>query len=271
MTTEPQHPDHLQPGHVVGPWHIVKVLGRGGSSRVFKVERDGQPYSMKMALLPLTQSKEELTEEQYVEEKSAYRRLAHEAAALFTYASHPNLLRVYGVDFWPNPTKGYAFIITDFVDGDNWHQWRWRKPRHAAEVVDVFSGVVRTVGVLHARGVHHRDLKAENILIRRKDGRPFVIDFGTVRLPGAFTKTLGLPEGVLHLLPPELLAYTRTEAWKRGEPFLGGVAADLYALTGTLSTRSCRTRSCWPPSPPSRRPRPTCSTPWCRTPSATSP
>ncbi|MFY0567483.1 serine/threonine protein kinase [Archangium lansingense] len=120
--------------------------------------------------------------------------------------------------------------MTDFVDGDNWHQWRWRKPRHAAEVVDVFSGVVRTVGVLHARGVHHRDLKAENILIRRKDGRPFVIDFGTVRLPGAFTKTLGLPEGVLHLLPPELLAYTRTEAWKRGEPFLGGVAADLYAL-----------------------------------------
>src|SRR5687767_5993998 len=120
------HPDHLQPGHVVGPWHIVAVLGRGGSSRVFKVERDGQFYSMKMALLPLTQSKEELTEEQYVEEKSAYRRLAHEAAALFTYASHPNLLRVYAVDFWPNPTKGYAFLVTDFVDGDTWHQWRWR-------------------------------------------------------------------------------------------------------------------------------------------------
>ncbi|MCY1075186.1 serine/threonine protein kinase [Archangium lansingense] len=230
MTMEALHPDHLQPGHVVGPWHIVQVLGRGGSSRVFKVERDGRPYSMKMALLPLTQSKEELTEEQYVEEKSAYRRLAHEAAALFTYATHPNLLRVYAVDFWPNPTKGYAFIITDYVDGDTWHQWRWRKPPHAAGLVDTFSAVVRTVGVLHARSVYHRDLKAENILIRREDGRPFLIDFGTVRLPGALTKTLGLPEGVLHLLPPELLAYTRTEAWKRGEPFQGGVAADLYAL-----------------------------------------
>ncbi|MCY1075533.1 serine/threonine protein kinase [Archangium lansingense] len=228
--TEALHPDHLQSGDTVGPWHIVQVLGRGGSSRVFKVERDGHPYSMKMALLPLTQSKEELTEEQYVEEKSAYRRLAHEAAALFTYASHPNLLRVYAVDFWPNPTKGYAFIITDFVDGDTWHQWRWRKPPHATALVDTFSGVVRTVGVLHARGVYHRDLKAENILIRREDGRPFLIDFGTVRLPGALTKTLGLPEGVLHLLPPELLAYTRTEAWKRGEPFQGGVTTDLYAL-----------------------------------------
>ncbi|AKJ02768.1 serine/threonine-protein kinase [Archangium gephyra] len=230
MTTEALHPDHLEVGDTVGPWHIVQVLGRGGSSRVFKVERDGRPYSMKMALLPLTQSKEELSEEAYVEEESAYRRLAREAAALFTYASHPNLLAVYAVDFWPNPTRGYAFIVTDFVDGEDWHRWRWSKHPHAARLVEAFSSVVRTVGVLHARGVYHRDLKAENILIRRQDGRPFLIDFGTVRLPGALTKTLGLPEGVLHLLPPELLAYTRTEAWKRGEPFHGGVAADLYAL-----------------------------------------
>jgi eukaryotic-like serine/threonine-protein kinase len=230
MTAEALHPDHLKVGDTVGPWRIVQVLGRGGSSRVFKVERDGHPYSMKMALLPLTQSKEELSEEEYVEEESAYRRLAREAAALFTYASHPNLLAVYAVDFWPNPTKGYAFIVTDFVDGEDWHRWRWSKHPHAARLVEAFSSVVRTVGVLHARGVYHRDLKAENILIRRQDGRPFVIDFGTVRLPGALTKTLGLPEGVLHLLPPELLAYTRTEAWKRGEPFHGGVAADLYAL-----------------------------------------
>jgi hypothetical protein len=41
---------------------------------------------------------------------------------------------------------------------------------------------------------------------------------------------MGLPEGTLHLVPPELLAYMRTEAWKRHEPFRGGVAADLYAL-----------------------------------------
>jgi len=53
------------------------------------------------------------------------------------------------------------------------------------KLVDTFSGVVRTVGSLHACGVYHRDLKAENLIIRRSDGRPFVIDFGTVRLPGA--------------------------------------------------------------------------------------
>ncbi|WNG20956.1 serine/threonine protein kinase [Cystobacter fuscus] len=224
------HPDQLQPGDRVGPWLITQVLGRGGSSRVFKVERDGQPYSMKVALSPLSDSREKLREEEYVEEKSAWRRLAREAAALFTYSSHPNLLRVYGVDFWPSPNTGYPFLVTDYVDGDTWHEWRWRTPPHATRLVLTFSDVVRTVGVLHARGVYHRDLKAENILIRRADGRPFLIDFGTARLPGALTQTMGLPEGVLHLVPPELLAYARSQAWEQGKPFQGGVSADLYAL-----------------------------------------
>ena len=232
--TQALHPDQLKPGDQVGPWCLVQVLGRGGSSRVFKVERDGRPYSMKMALRPVSGSQEELPAEEAVEGKSAYRRLAREAAALFIYASHPNLLRVYAVDFWPNPSTGYPFLVTDFVDGDNWHEWRWRNPPRAAGLVDTFCDVVRTVGVLHQRGVYHRDLKADNLLIRREDGRPFLIDFGTVRLPGALTQTLGIPEGVLHLLPPELLAYTRSEAWKRGEPFQGGVAADLYALGALL-------------------------------------
>jgi serine/threonine-protein kinase len=230
MATDPLHPDHLQIGDSVGPWRIVQVLGRGGSSRALKVERDGHPYCMKIALLPISESQEALSEEEQVREAGVYRKLAREAATLFTYASHPNILRVYAVDFWPHPNRGYPFIVIDFVDGDTWHERRWRNPFHAAGLVDTFGGVVRTVGMLHARGVYHRDIKTDNILIRREDGRPFLIDFGTVRLPNSLTRTLGIPDGVLHLLPPELIAYTRREAWKEGEPFQGGVAADLYAL-----------------------------------------
>jgi len=222
MTTEALHPDHLLPGHMVGPWRIVDRLGTGGSSRVFKVEREGLFFTMKMALRPLSAEEGE-------EEETSW-RMAREVAALLTYATHPNLLRVHAVDCWPHPQKGYLFFVMDFVDGDTWHGWRWRTPLTAAGLLDAFSEVVRTVGVLHSRGVYHRDLKAENILIRREDGRPFLIDFGNVRLPGAFTKTLGLPPGVIHLLPPEVLAYTRSEVWKEGVPFQGGAAADLYAL-----------------------------------------
>lgn len=230
MTTEVLHPDHLQPGDSVGPWVIVEEVGLGGSSRVFKVERDGLPYSMKMALRPVSNSEAVLSETERVEEASVYRKLAREAATLFTYASHPNLLRVYAVDFWPHPGKGYPFLVTDYVEGDTWHIWRWKVPLDIDTLVDAWCELVRTVGELHRRGVYHRDLKAENVLIRREDRRVFLIDFGTARLPGALTQTLGMPEGVLHLVPPELVAYMRREGWKHEERFEGGAPADLYAL-----------------------------------------
>jgi serine/threonine-protein kinase len=236
MTTQALHPDHLQAGDLVGPWQIVEVLGRGGTSRVFKVRRNGRFYTLKMALHPIAQTEDtpETSEEQQAQEEGVHRRLSREVSALFTYASHPHLLRVYAVDFWPDPSGGYPYLVTKFVDGDTWHAWRWRTHPDACTLVDVFTDVVRTVGMLHAHGVYHRDIKAENILIRREDSRAFLIDLGNARLPGAYTKTLGLPEGALHLVPPELLAYTRSGAWKRGEAFHGGVAADLYALGALL-------------------------------------
>jgi serine/threonine-protein kinase len=223
MTTRALHPDLLQPGDRVGPWRIVEPLATGGFARVFKVERKGCSYALKMALRPAST-------EQLLGGEDSSRRMAREVAALLTYASHPNLLRVHAVDVWPDPQEGYSYFVTDYVEGDDWHQWRWRRNPTAAELVDTFTEVVRTVDVLHKRGVYHRDLKADNLLIRREDGRAFLIDFGNVRLPGAFTVTLGVPPGALHLLPPELIAYTRSEAWKKGERFEGGVAADLYAL-----------------------------------------
>ncbi|PTL76293.1 protein kinase [Vitiosangium sp. GDMCC 1.1324] len=226
MRLEALHPDHLRPGDMIGPWRIVKRLGVGGAGRVFKVERGGMFYALKMSLRPLSIS-------------LGNWRMSREVAALLTYSPHPNLLRVYALDCWPHPEQGYPYFVTDLVEGDDWHHWRWRTNPGAALLVGTFGEVVRTVGVLHERGVYHRDLKAENLLIRREDGRPFLIDFGNVRLPGTLAQTLGVPYGALHLLPPELMEYTRTEAWKKEVPFEGGVAADLllHALETTEGER----------------------------------
>jgi serine/threonine-protein kinase len=222
--TDVLHPDHLKPGDTVGPWRIVGPLGVGGSARVFEVERGGLSYSMKMSLRPVS------PEQEVPGAEEAAMRLGREAGALLTCSPHPHLLRVHAVDCWPHPGNGYPFIVTDLVVGDDWHGWRWRTNPNAARLVDRFCEVVRTVGALHERGAYHRDLKADNLLIRREDEHVFLIDFGNVRMPGTFARTLGVPPGVFHLLPPELLEYTRSDVWQRGIPFEGGVPADLYAL-----------------------------------------
>jgi serine/threonine-protein kinase len=226
MTTDALHPSHLQPGAMVGPWRILEVLGAGGLGRVFKAERDGAFYALKMSVRPRG--------ELHPSEEDIEGWCQREASALLAYSRHPNLLHVHAVDRWPHPQSGYFYFVTDFIDGDGFHHWRWKAHPTAAQLVDVFCELVRVVAELHRRGLQHRDIKSDNILIRREDGRPFLIDFGSVHLPGSPTLTKGLPPGAIHLLAPEALAFFRGDAWKRGERFTGGVATDLYALGSLL-------------------------------------
>ncbi|GEN08877.1 hypothetical protein MFU01_39140 [Myxococcus fulvus] len=222
----PFHPDQLVPGSEVGPWRVVASLGAGGFGRVFKVERGGRFFTMKMALRPAGP--------QVSEEEDVNGRLSHEVAALLACAPHPNLPRLHAVDRWPEPPEGYLFFVTDFIDGETFHEWRWRVKPSAAHLLSVFTEVVRAVSDLHRRGLHHRDLKGDNLLIRRDDERPFLIDLGTVRMPGATTLTVGVAPASPHLLPPECVAFLREGLWEQGARFDAGIPGDLYALGALL-------------------------------------
>ncbi|WP_223746553.1 serine/threonine-protein kinase [Myxococcus sp. XM-1-1-1] len=226
MISAPFHPDQLVPGSEVGPWRVVASLGAGGFGRVFKVERGGRFFTMKMALRPAGP--------QVSEEEDVNGRLSHEVAALLACAPHPNLPRLHAVDRWPEPPEGYLFFVTDFIDGETFHEWRWRVKPSAAHLLSVFTEVVRAVSDLHRRGLHHRDLKGDNLLIRRDDERPFLIDLGTVRMPGATTLTVGVAPASPHLLPPECVAFLREGLWEQGARFDAGIPGDLYALGALL-------------------------------------
>ncbi|QSQ16811.1 serine/threonine protein kinase [Myxococcus landrumensis] len=226
MSPAPFHPDQLSPGSVVGPWRVVASLGAGGFGRVFKVERGGRFFTMKMALRPAGP--------QASEEEDVNGRLSHEVAALLACAPHPNLPRIQAVDRWPDPPEGYLYFVTDYIDGETFHEWRWRVKPSAAHLLSVFTEVVRAVSDLHRRGLHHRDVKGDNLLIRRDDERPFLIDLGTVRMPGATTLTVGVAPASPHLLPPECVAFLREGQWEQGARFDAGIPGDLYALGALL-------------------------------------
>ncbi|HZI16185.1 MAG TPA: protein kinase, partial [Myxococcus sp.] len=157
MSTPPFHPDQLGPGSAVGHWLILETLGAGGFGRVFKVEREGQPgrhYALKMALRPQGPHAPD--------EEDLEGRLSHEVAAQLAYLTD---LQVHAMDRWPTP-QGYLFFVTDYIDGEPFHQWRWRVKPSAEHLLKVFMEVVRRVAELHKRGLLHRDLKSDNILIR---------------------------------------------------------------------------------------------------------
>jgi serine/threonine protein kinase len=218
MTTGALHPDQLQPGQWVGAWRILSSLGTGGFGRTFKVERDGVLFSLKMAVRPAS------------EDREVEGRLAHEAAALMANSSHPNLPRLYVVDRWPHPDTGYLFFVAEYIEGETFNDWRARTRPTASELVDIFLAVVLAVMELHRRRLLHRDLTGSNIVIRKKDTKPFFIDLSSVWLPGSSNLTEQLPPIMVHALPPECVTFLRRSTQGDGKPFDSSEAGDLYQL-----------------------------------------
>lgn len=220
MTNEIPHPDRLGPGDMVGPWKILEVLGAGGLGRVFKVEQDGKVYALKMAI--------RLPGERMPGEEDVDGWNMREATAMMGRSPHPNIPRVFSVGRWPDPESGFLYVVMEFIDGLRFTDWRFETHLSAAQLVDLLLPIVRTVADLHKAGIHHRDLHANNIVIRKEDGRPFLLDFGSVRLPGARPLTQGLPPVNLSVVPPEAFELLKSE--EDDARFDGGEKADLYAL-----------------------------------------
>jgi serine/threonine protein kinase len=245
MTTDAFHPDHLKPGDMVGPWRIVESLGSGNFGHVFKVERDGEFFTLKMAVRPAPELPQQ-TAEKTLEERQVDGRLRHEGAILMANASLSGLPHLRAVDRWPHSIKGYLYIVTDFVLGEPFHEWRERIRPTLAQFVDLFIAVVRVVAGLHAHGVLVRDFKSEHVIVAPEDRQPVVVDLGSAYLPGGSTLTVGLAPGTPHVMPPECITFIREDSWKQEGRFKAEVTGDLYQL-GVFLYEALT--DCWPFDP----------------------
>jgi serine/threonine protein kinase len=248
MMTNAFHPDLLKLGDMVGPWKIVESLGTGNFGRAFKVEREGLFFTMKMAVRPAPELPKD-TPEEALEERQVDGRMCHEGAILLANTSLPGLPFLREVGRWPHPVWGYLYIITDYVLGEPFHEWRERTRPTVAQFADIFIDVVRVVEGLHARGIFIRDFKSEHVIVP-EDHKPVVVDLGSAWLPGGSTLTVGLAPGTPHMLPPECVAFIREGSWKQGARFNPGRAGDLYQLGIFLYEALTE---CWPFDPQLRK------------------
>ncbi|WPB77121.1 protein kinase [Archangium violaceum] len=221
--TKPFHPDLLQPGEMVRHYRVVRRLGSGGFANVFLVEHAGRSYTLKIAARPPG------NEDEAREDERAFR----EAISLGHFR-HPNLLTVRELGRWPELEGGHFFFVTDYVPGATFNTWRWRTHAPLRRFIRVLVELVLVMAELHERGVCHRDIKPDNVLVREGDDKPFLIDFGAVFLPGAYTLTRELPPVTFHNMPPEVAAFLRGGTWEEGAHFPASPAADLYAFGALL-------------------------------------
>jgi len=209
-------PSELEPGTQVGRWRVVERLGVGGQGAVYRVEdmeHPGDFYALKLALHPQDA------------------RAEREVALMMIRAVHPGVARFHGCARWPHPRQGVLGFLMDWVPGLPLHLWAETGDITFRRLAEVGGKVALTLDELHARGVLHRDLKPEHIVIRETDGEPVLLDFGVGWYEGAVPLTTGpLPPGTLHLLSPEAVRFLWKSPERPGEHYVFHPTDDLYAL-----------------------------------------
>jgi serine/threonine protein kinase len=195
---------------VVAGYHLEARLGKGGQGTVYRALREGRQYAVKFLYLPRMAD-------------WAWRELD-----VMVRLRRAGVLPLEGCGKWPAGQPRFLFIVTPYVRGRSLYDWAREHNPTAREVAWLVREVARQLAAVHRAGVVHRDVKGDNLLVRREDGRPVLVDFGVGTYEGAppVTPPLVLP-GTPHYRSPEALRFRREHV---GEHAPARASDDLWAL-----------------------------------------
>ncbi len=196
----------------IGPYEVVRELGRGGMGTVYLAEREGEGFRQLVALKLLRRG---------IDTDDALRRFATERQIL-ARLNHPNIARLLDGGA---AEDGRPYLVMELVEGVPITQYCDEARLGVAERIRLVCAVAHALAAAHAQLIVHRDLKPSNVLVT-SEGSVKLLDFGIAKLldadDEAHTRT-----GHALLTPrfasPEQL---------RGEPVT--TATDVYQLGGLL-------------------------------------
>jgi len=149
---------------LAGRYSLERELGRGGMGIVFLARDVALDRPVALKLLPPDMAAQPALRQRFLRE-------ARTAAKL----SQPNVVPIHAVE----EHGDLVFFVMSFVDGETLGQrLRARGPLTPREAARLLQEVAWALGYAHGRGVVHRDVKPDNIMLERGTGRAVVMDFG---------------------------------------------------------------------------------------------
>lgn len=233
-------------GSKISHYRIVEKLGKGGMGEVYLAE--DLKLGRKVAIKILS--------EEFTTNRDRLHRFEQEASAA-SALNHPSILTIHEVGH----DEGRHFIATEFIDGVTLRRKMAAEHHEIPEILDIAIQVASALEEAHAAGIVHRDIKPDNVMVRR-NGYVKVLDFGLAKLTessvdrtpldeDAATRVLvqtdaGVVMGTSHYMSPEQArgkpVDARSDIWSLGvviyemvagrTPFEGETATDvIVAIT----------------------------------------
>ena len=233
----------LPSGLFIDGWHVLKELGNGGFAVVYLVEKNGLRRAVKVARHRQASG----------DDKQTHARLKRELTVL-SMLDHPNIVALCGHGY---AEAGNFYLALEYVDGWTLDEWKERKHPTFHEILRVFVKIAAALAYMHSRGILHRDLKLANVVIRKSDGEPVIIDFGCATYEQAADLTeSGLPPGTDRFRAPEQFTYLREHREEHRAKYAFQVADEIFAVGAMLYELLTD------PRPTEERPRETLNSPF---------
>ena len=197
-------------------YEILELIGSGGMANVYKARCHRLNRLVAIKIL-----KSDLAD------NADFRRRFHDESQAVAQLSHANIVSVYDVS--TNPDREY--IVMELIDGITLKQYMERRGRMDwRESLHFIPQIMRGLSHAHSRGIIHRDIKPQNIMVLR-DGSVKVADFGIACLANQGQTLTQEALGSVHYISPEQARGDRIDA--RSDIYSAGVV--LYEmLTGRL-------------------------------------
>jgi len=197
-------------------YELLELIGTGGMANVYKAKCHRLNRLVAIKVL-----KSELAE------NADFRRRFRDESLAVAQLSHANIVSVYDV----SSSEGTEYIVMELIDGITLKQYMERRGQMDwREALHFISQIMRGLNHAHSRGIIHRDIKPQNIMVLR-DGSVKVADFGIACLANEGQTMTQEALGSVHYISPEQARGDRIDA--RSDIYSAGVV--LYEmLTGRL-------------------------------------
>jgi tetratricopeptide (TPR) repeat protein/class 3 adenylate cyclase len=194
-------------------YRVVERLGGGGMGVVYRARDERLDRDVALKFLPPHLSTDEAAKKRFLVEARA-------AAAL----DHPNVCTVHEIG---ETDDGQLYIVMGCYDGETLDKRIARGPLPVDDAVRIAGEIARGLAKAHERGIVHRDVKPQNVMLTR-DGIVKVLDFGIAKLADAnVTHTVGGIGTMAYMSPEQAFGEAvdhRTDVWA-----LGVVAYEMLA------------------------------------------